>query len=340
VSTDTVLAQLFYEIGGHLYQNPDVVTDLSAVRLEPAGPDRVRVSGARGLPPTGTAKLSLTYEGGYRNSMTIGLTGDNLQRKVAWLHRQVEEAIGPAASFDEFRWSMIGPADPHGTFEEATAWVVVSVRDRERSKVNRARFSSRIVELATSSVPGFYMTTPPQSERLFGVQWPSLVDKRHVHARVLLDSGEAVHVEWPVIAPEGTTYAAAASGRDQSPTGAADTSEPTTRAPLGLLVGTRSGDKAGAANLGTWARDEEAFHWLVGTLTVERLRELMPELVGLRIERHVFSNIGGINFLVHGYLGDGVSACMRIDPQGKGLGEYLGSRLVNIPSRLLHNRTD
>lgn len=108
VTKDTVTAQLFYEIGGHHYLNPDVVVDLTSLHIEDLSGNRVRIHGTRGLAPTGTVKLSLTFEGGYRNSMTIGLTGGNLEAKRAWIQRQVEAEIGPPESFDECRWSQIG----------------------------------------------------------------------------------------------------------------------------------------------------------------------------------------------------------------------------------------
>jgi hypothetical protein len=104
---------------------------------------------------------------------------------------------------------------------------------------------------------------------------------------------------------------------------------------LGNVVATRSGDKGGKANLGVWVRTPAAHAWLRGYLTVERVAELMPEVRGLTIERHEFDNLLGLNFVIHGYLEDGVSSCLRIDPQAKGLGEYLASHTVEVPSSLL-----
>ncbi len=329
VTKDTVTAQLFYEIGGHHYLNPDVVVDLTSLHIEDLSGDRVRIHGTRGLAPTGTVKLSLTFEGGYRNSMTIGLTGGNLEAKRAWIQRQVEAEIGPPESFDECRWSQIGPADPHGSFEAATAWLVLTVRDRDRERVARAAFAGRVVAIATSSVPGFYLTTPPQQARSFGVQWPTLIDKESVAAQVLMPTGLPIDVAWP-------------SGYSHEPTPPVPTppalpwpsDDDRITVPLGSVVGTRSGDKAGSANIGAWARDEDTFGWLAQFLTVERLRELIPELADLRVVRYAFPNLLGLNFVVFGYLGDGVAACTRIDPQGKGLGEYLASRLVPLPASL------
>ena len=239
VSVDTVLAQLFYEVGGQAYLNPDVITDLSSVEVESAGPQRVRISRTKGWAPTSTAKLSLTFEGGYRNSMTIGLTGDNLEAKRAWITRRWRRRSGRLI-FDECRWSLVGPADPHGSFEESTAWLVLTVRDGDRARVSRASFSSRIVAIATSSVPGFSVTTPPQSERLFGIQWPTLIDKGLVEAAVDLGRGECVVVPWPAEVedtPEPLLAEHVRAGygdRDRQLAASADT----VLRPLGTVIGT------------------------------------------------------------------------------------------------------
>ena len=45
VTVDTVTAQLLYEIQGPLYLGPDVTTDLTSIRLEEVGIDRVVVAG-------------------------------------------------------------------------------------------------------------------------------------------------------------------------------------------------------------------------------------------------------------------------------------------------------
>ncbi len=110
---------------------------------------------------------------------------------------------------------------------------------------------------------------------------------------------------------------------------------PTTRAALGLLVGARSGDKGGDANLGVWARGDDAAQWLAGFLTVERLRELLPETAALPVERYPLPNLRAVNFVIRGLLGAGVAASTRFDPQAKALGEWLRSRLVDIPVALL-----
>jgi hypothetical protein len=107
------------------------------------------------------------------------------------------------------------------------------------------------------------------------------------------------------------------------------------RVPLGAVVGARSGDKGGNANVGFWARDDDAARWLLGWLTEERFRTLLPEADGLAVDVHPLPNLRAVNVVVHGLLGEGVASSTRFDPQAKGLGEYLRSRLVDVPVTLL-----
>lgn len=101
------------------------------------------------------------------------------------------------------------------------------------------------------------------------------------------------------------------------------------------LAGARSGDKGGDANIGVWVRTDEEWRWLAHTLTVARLRELLPETAGLDVTRHVLPNLRALNFTVAGILGDGVASQARFDPQAKALGEWLRSRHTDIPAALL-----
>lgn len=113
-----------------------------------------------------------------------------------------------------------------------------------------------------------------------------------------------------------------------------------TRVPLGRLVGARSGDKGGNANVGVWIpvavpdRDA-AFAWLTEFVTVDRVRELLPEAQGLVIDIHPLPNLYAINIVIHGLLGRGVSQNSSLDPQAKGLGELLRARFADIPAHLI-----
>ena len=120
----------------------------------------------------------------------------------------------------------------------------------------------------------------------------------------------------------------------------------TSRVPLGTFVHARSGDKGGNANIGLWVRQDptgsedperrqERIDWLLGFITAERVRELLPETAELPVEVHPLANLGGLNVIVEGLLGEGVAASTRFDPQAKALGEWVRSRLVDVPDELL-----
>ena len=107
------------------------------------------------------------------------------------------------------------------------------------------------------------------------------------------------------------------------------------RVPLGRVVGARSGDKGGNANLGVWATTPEQYAWLAGHLTTERLKDLLPALAPHHVDRYELPNLNALNFVVHGLLGRGVAASPRMDPQAKALGEELRAQPVDLPESLL-----
>jgi hypothetical protein len=112
-----------------------------------------------------------------------------------------------------------------------------------------------------------------------------------------------------------------------------------TRVALGTLVHARSGDKGGDANIGLWIgqgkKRDQRITWLLATVTPDWVRSLLPETKDLEIEVFALPNLGGVNVLVHGLLGEGVAASTRFDPQAKAVGEWLRSRLVDVPEDLL-----
>lgn len=338
VSLDTVKAQLLYEVAGPLYRNPDVTGVLSAVQLDEVRPGAVHISGSVGYPPSSLAKLSICFDGGYRNTMTIGLTGGRLHEKLRWLREQVQEVLVDTDRFESLRWTVVGPHDEHhGSLADATALAIVTARSRTRDPVSRRHFTGAITQLGLSNIPGLYFVGAPTSEKRAAVQWPSLVEKARVVAQVTVDGGPPGVVAWPEVSSDEPVAPPIPQAVDPTPV---EIQEPTALLPLSTLFGTRSGDKAGLANVGIWARTGTAWQWLAATLTVEAFRELVPEVAGLKVERHEFPSLLGLNFVVHGFLDEGAATSTRIDNQAKGLGEFLGSRMAPLPVHFLVDASD
>jgi hypothetical protein len=325
VDVGTVTAQLLYETQGARYAGPDVTARLDTVRLTQDGPDRVRISGVRGEAPPPTLKVGLNRLGGFRNEVAFVLTGLDIEAKAALVREQMEPALAKAA---EVRWDLVRTDRPDaGTEEAASALLRLVVRDANQEIVGRA-LSGAAVELALASYPGFHVLAPPGKGSPYGVFEDVYVPHGDVNHVAVLHDGRRL----PVAPAQETAVL------DDPPTPPLPEplpEGPTRRAPLGLIAGARSGDKGGNANIGVWARTDEAWRWLAHTLTVDRLRELLPETAELPVTRHDLPQLRALNFVVEGILGEGVAAQHRFDPQAKALGEWLRSRHLDIPEALL-----
>ena len=328
VSVGTVTAQLLYEIGSPRYHNPDVTARFDTIALAEEAPDRVRIRGVKGEPPPPTTKVSLNYQGGWRSSTTLYLTGLDIEAKADLVERALwSQMPGGKSAFAETDVRLIrtDKADP-ATNEEAAAELRITVKDPDERKVGRT-FSSKITELALASYPGLYGGGMTAGASAYGVFWPAVVPAELVWQEVVLDGTRTV-VD-PVLPPDVPVVAEGGTRLHGAVHGAA------VRAPLGRVCGARSGDKGGNANLGVWARGPDGFVWLDQFLTVGKLRELLPETASLQVERYELPNLLALNFVIVGLLGEGVAANTRQDGQAKSLGEWLRARVVDIPSVLL-----
>ena len=333
MTVGTVTAQLLYEITGARYAGPDVTARFDTIALADDGRDRVRISGVRGEPPPPTLKVGLNTLGGFRNEVTFVLTGDRIEAKTAFARAQFEAAL-PARPA-ELVWSQLGDGRSDADTEAgASVLLRCQALDPSSEVVGRA-FSGAAVEMALASYPGFHLTAPPGNGSPFGVYTAAYVPQERVPHVAVLPDGTRVDVAPPAETQPlpglvaGPSRSAHRGGRSTSVPGA------TRRAPLGAVARARSGDKGGTANIGVWARTDDAAAWLAATLTPDRVRELLPEAVDLPVTVHVLPNLRAVNVVIAGLLGRGVAASTRFDPQGKAVGEWLLSRMVDVPEELL-----
>ncbi len=332
VNIETVTSQLLYEIGSPHYAGPDVIARFETICLEETAPDRVHISGVEGLAPEPFLKVGINEMGGYRNFFEIALTGLDVEEKAAFAEAAFWDAcpFGPDA-FDSVSSQLVRTDHPDpDTNERATARWRLTVKDRDAGRVGRA-FSDAMVQTFLASIPGMYsLSGGPRSAQPFGIFRPALISSDLV--------SQFVHVGDSVIE---ISSAAPASDKavpfEPPPNQPEAVGGPTVRAPLGRLIGTRSGDKGGHANLGVYARSDDGFSWIDAYLNVTRFRELLPETHELTIERHVLPNLRALNFVIHNLLEEGVAASTRSDTQAKSLGEWLRARIVEIPQVLLED---
>jgi hypothetical protein len=322
VTVETVTAQLLYEIGPPAYANPDVVTRFDTIELEQLAPDRVELRGTRGEPAPDTAKVAINYDGGFRNRMTFVLTGLDQEAKADWLGAALLDGLGGAERLDaagvrlEQRFVPVSGDGPDQ--ERSSGYLHVFATGPDDRAVGRA-FSSPAIELALANIPGFFTTGPPGPAQSYGVYWPAAVPASEIDQVVVLADGRRIRIEpAPTGPPPAPPVVVRAIEAEPAPIGPGE--------PLGVHFGARSGDKGGNANVGIWARDDAGYAWLAANLTAERLRELLPETGDREIRRFELPNLRALNFVLVGYLGEGVASSTAFDPQAKGLGEYLRSR--------------
>ncbi|MFD0433557.1 acyclic terpene utilization AtuA family protein [Streptomyces chartreusis] len=327
VDVGTVTAQLLYETAGARYAGPDVTARLDTVRLTQDGPDRVRIDGVRGEAPPPTLKVGVNRLGGFRNEVAFVLTGLDIEAKADLVREQLTDALAKSPPA-EVRWDLVRTDRPDAPSEETgSALLRLVVRDPSQEAVGRA-LSGAAIELALASYPGFHVLAPPGKGSPYGVFEDVYVPQGDVDHVAVLHDGRRIPVP-----PAHDTVVLDELPEPPLPQPLSHGS--TTRAPLGLVAGARSGDKGGNANVGVWVRSDDAWRWLAHELTVDRFRQLIPESGPLKVTRHPLPHLRALNFVVEGILGEGVAAQHRFDPQAKALGEWLRSRHLDIPEILL-----
>lgn len=335
VTVGTVTSQLLYEIGSPAYAGPDVTARFDTLHLEQLGPDRVRLSGARGEPPPSTLKVAMNREGGFRQEVSIALTGLDIAEKVAFLERAFWQACPLSPSdFASVTTQVVrtDKADPRSNEEAVAVWRL-TLRDDDEGKLGRPIFQAR-AQLGLATIPGFFSLGGERAVHRVGVYRPALVDAGLVPQRVVVDGEELASVD--SVAPVNTVAVPVPEEQSSERRLWCGT---TVRTPIGRLLGARSGDKGGNANLGVFARNVDVWRWMDEFLTVDRLRTMLPEIWPLEIDRYRLPNLWSLNFVIHGLLGEGVAASTRRDPQAKSLGEWFRACAVEVPAVLLDLRS-
>ena len=329
VSVGTVTAQLLYEISSPAYINPDVISHFDTLEINQIGPDRVRVSGCRGSNPPGKHKVCINLATGYRNGMDLVLTGLDIEAKAKTITDTLFHSVGGKDQFDEVSVNLYrtDKKNPNSN-EEAMATLSISVKSRNPDLVGRL-FSAKIIELSLANYPGFFSAGTGKKPGPVISYWPALIDSKHIKEYVHVD-GKTLEIEpTSQLQFEENYYQKQPVTIEPAPQGEMD------EISFGRLFGARSGDKGGCANIGVWAKTDLAFSFLYNFLSVEKLKELMPDLNKFSINRYELPNINSLNFYIHGILEDGVSSNNRMDGQAKSLGEYLRAKTISVPKIII-----
>ena len=329
VSKGTVTAQLLYEISSPAYINPDVVAHFDTLKIKDIEKDRVYVSGCRGSSPPKDHKVCINLSSGFRNGMEIILTGLDIEEKAKVFTNTLFNSVGGKEQFDEVSIKLHRTdKDDAKTNEEAMASLAISVKSKDPDLVGRL-FSAKIIELALSNIPGFFAQGGVKSSGPVIKYWPALINSKYIKEIVHIDGKNIEVIPTSQLNLEDIYYQ-----KEPIKIEKIDIKDEK-EIYFGEIFGTRSGDKGGCANLGVWAKNSKTFSFLYNFLTVDRLKNLLPDLREFKIERYELSNIKSLNFYIYDILQDGVSSNDRKDGQAKSLGEYLRAKKIKVPQSII-----
>ena len=282
----------------HEYITPDVVADFTSIKVEDAGPDRVRVFGIVGKPPTDKLKVSIAYRAGFKAIGTLVYAWPDAMEKAGVADRVLRQRLDRLGlRFDEMHTEFLGANATHGALagdgrDAPEVQLRIGVRSAERSPVER--FTREIAPLVLNgppSVTGFAGGRPKTEEVV--AYWPALVDKRRDHAA----RGDLLAMKVRLVD----------------------------------IAHARSGDKGDTANVGVIAMRSEWYPLIARELTRERVARHFDGMIEGAVERYELPNLDALNFLLHGALGGGGTLSLKTDAQGKVFSTALLRMVLDVP---------
>ncbi len=341
VNIASVSEQVIYEIGDpKAYLLPDVVANFSEVKLTDLGNHRVKVEGARGLPPTPYYKACAQVADGYRMTFLLMIGGRDAAKKG----RRVAESILARASglykqlgFEDFRETSIevmGAEDtygPHSRMRDSREVILkFAAHHNSRDALNLLARETPSVGLGMAQgMCGGGGGRPKASPY---IQLNSyLIPKELVEVKVSINDqplaleppSASIWQQPPASAPDSVSDQVS----ERNFSGVA--------VPLLSLAYGRSGDKGDFINVGICARSKDFLPLIAEQLTADYVRDYLAHLVEGRVERYPLPGFDTFNFLMYQALGGGGTASLRYDAQGKATAQMLLDITIMVPDEIL-----
>ncbi|HEX8646226.1 MAG TPA: acyclic terpene utilization AtuA family protein [Thermoleophilaceae bacterium] len=315
----TVAEQILYEIGDPAaYVLPDVVCDWRDVRLEQDGPDRVRVSGARGSAPTATYKATATRLDGFRLVTSALFAGGDAAGRA----RRAGDAILARAARIAGTDFAGASVEVVGAREEAVLKIAARHADRAALQVLAEEIAP--MGLIAQGMTGLFGGRPRPAPVV--ALRHVLVDKARVPVTVELD-GESVVVPPPAGGAAEPPETALLPEREPPPV------DDPVAVPLRRLAYARSGDKGNDANVGVIARRPELAPVIREQLTAARVAAVFERWLAGPVRRYELPGLDAINIVLTDVLGgSGGTSSLRYDPQGKTYAAILLDLPVEVPA--------
>jgi hypothetical protein len=339
VSIGTISEQLLYEVSNSgAYFVPDVVCDFSQVKITQVGPNRVALSGAKGLSRSSTYKVCMTYNHGYKlvtSHPVVGLEaaakGKRLAEALINRTRELFRARN-LGDWTRISYEVVGSESAYGGNASESSRhareVVCRVAGHHREKEAISIFNEEASTLITTLVGA----TMPMQQQAVPMQFLAcmLLDKSKVKLEVVTESGRT-----PVDIKTTGDFEPSMVPNPPVPPAPTDAK---VEVPLIGLAWARSGDKGDLFNVAIIARKPEYVPYIAAALTPEAVAEhyahLFNEGAKRSVERQYAPGINALNFLVRETMGGGLVSNLRFDGPGKGLGQQLLSRKIPVSAAI------
>ncbi len=338
VTIGTVAEQMLYEIGDpQAYILPDLVCDFSQVCIEQQGPGRVRVSGAIGYPPSGSYKVSATWQDGYRLGLTLSIVGIDADRKAQRVSSAILDRVGTmlqsrgVGAFTQVNVEVLGAEAEYGPHARVRSprEVILKIAAKHSEPSALELLLREATSSGTSMSPGITSMganrpKPTPVVRLFSFLVP------------VQDVQQQVHIAGATVTVPCSPLATRATPRRLSPQYVETPArQDMVEVPLVQLAWGRSGDKGDNSNIGIIARKAQYLPWIKAALTENAVASYFGHLCEGSITRYDVPGIHGLNFLLTEALGGGGIASLRNDPQGKAYAQMLLDYPVAVPRALI-----
>jgi hypothetical protein len=329
-----VAEQILYEVGDPAhYLMPDVTCDFRQVRVEALAAERVRVTGARGRPPTGSYKANGTWRDGYQLQQLMAIRGIEAPAKArktadALLTRtRAQMCQQGLADYTETCVELLGCEALYGPHARAlpTREVVLRIGARHADPKALLFLQRECASAGTSMGPGTRSSFTGRAEVQPVVKvFSFLVPKTQVSLQVAL--GDVVE---PVAEPASAPAVPATPLPERA--GHAPAVHDGVELPLVALAWARSGDKGDDENIGVIARRPEWLPLLRAQLTPERVKTWFAHLVRGDVQRFDVPGLHALNFVLSQALAGGGVASLRSDPLGKSFAQMLLDLPIQVP---------
>ncbi|MDO8381124.1 acyclic terpene utilization AtuA family protein [Phenylobacterium sp.] len=345
VSPAAVAEQILYEVGDPQgYALPDVVCDFTQVKVEAVGPDRVRVTGAKGYPASGAYKVCITFEDGYRFIGAMPVVGRDAARKAQRQAEALLERLGDMLRdrnlppLRDSRIELLGAESSYGAQARPEAMAVREVVARVGAEHESAEalgllareFASPTTSMSVGST-GWFGGAPTITPvaRVYSVLLP------RTEVPAVVSVGDRTFTVEAV--PPAKPFDPAMVTRPEVPTAPAD--EAVIQVPLIDVAWARSGDKGDAFNIGVIARRPQYLPWIRKALSPQAVQAFFAhEFEGAKAPQVIAYDLPGLQALnLHCIqaLGGGQFSSLRLDPLAKGKAQQLLDMPIDIPARLL-----